>query len=154
MALLNLSPIPVRTRMRRWARGIFWLLLAIGFALSWMLFPYFLNGRQVLGDVGYSIQAERMSRSTATARLLIRNAEGPGDADVDVLYATTEYLTLIDPSGAARKYEPSRYLIFFVTETAHVGVLPADAPSGTLLIDVSGVRQQASSALLAHGATK
>src|SRR5262244_638825 len=115
--------------------GTFWLILAVALALAWLAFPYLLNGRRVLGDVGYSIQAERMNRSSATARLLVRAAYGPGEADVDVLYATTEYLDLIDPSGAARKYQPGRYLVFLVTETTHVDQLPTPPPHATLLID-------------------
>jgi cytochrome c biogenesis protein CcdA len=115
--------------------GTFWLMLAVALALAWLAFPYLLNGRRVLGDVGYSIQAERMNRSSATARLLVRAAYGRGEADVDVLYATTEYLDLMDPSGAARKYQPGRYLVFLVTETTHVDQLPTLPPHATLLID-------------------
>ena len=118
--------------------GTFWLILAVPLALAWLAFPYLLNGRRVLGDVGYSIQAERMNRSSSTARLLIRAAYGPGEADVDVLYATTEYLDLIDPSGAARKYQPGRYLVFLVTETTHVDQLPAQPPHATLPADRCG----------------
>src|SRR5216684_9127581 len=115
--------------------GALWLGLAVALTLAWLAFPYLLNGRRVLGDVGYSIQAERMVRSTATARLLVRPAYGLGEADVDALYATTEYLDLIDPSGAARKYQPGRYLVFLVTETTHVEQLPAQPPRATLLVD-------------------
>src|SRR5262245_31711230 len=115
--------------------GTFWLMLAVALALAWLAFPYLLNGRRVLGDVGYSIQAERMVRSSATARLLVRAAYGRGEADVDVLYATTEYLDLIDPAGAAGKYQPGRYLVFLVTETTHVDQLPVQPPQATLLVD-------------------
>jgi cytochrome c-type biogenesis protein len=122
-------------RARSALLGTLWLVLAIVLALAWLAFPYLLNGRRVLGDVGYSVQAERMSRSSATARLLIRTASGPGEADVDALYATTEYLDLIDPSGAARKYQPGRYLVFLVTETTHVEQLPGPPPRATLSVD-------------------
>ncbi len=122
-------------RARSALLGTFWLVLAVALALAWLAFPYLLNGRRVLGDVGYSIQAERMNRSSATARLLVRPAYGLGEADVDALYATTEYLDLIDPSGAARKYQPGRYLVFLVTETTHVEQLPAQPPRATLSVD-------------------
>jgi cytochrome c biogenesis protein CcdA len=122
-------------RARTALLGTFWLMLAVALALAWLAFPYFLNGRRVLGDVGYSIQAERMNRSSATARLLVRAADGRGEADIDVLFATTEYLDLMDPSGAARKYQPGRYLVFLVTETTHVDQLPAQPPHATLLVD-------------------
>jgi cytochrome c-type biogenesis protein len=122
-------------RTRSALLGTFWPMLAVALALTWLAFPYLLNGRRVLGDVGYSIQAERMTRSSATARLLVRAAHGRGEADVDVLYATTEYLDLMDPSGAARKYQPGRYLVFLVTETTHVDQLPAPPPYATLLVD-------------------
>jgi cytochrome c biogenesis protein CcdA len=137
---MSLSLLAIDTkRPRSWARsamlGAFWLMLATTLALAWLAFPYLLNGRRVLGDVGYAVQAERMTRSSATARLLVRAADGPGEADVDALYATTEYLDLIDPSGAARKYEPGRYLVFMVTETTHVDELPAEPPRAILLVD-------------------
>lgn len=122
-------------RLRAAIVGTAWTALALVLALAWLAFPYLLNGRRVLGDVGFSIQAERMNRSTATARLLIRSADGPGDADVDALFATAEYLDLMDPQGAARRYEPGRHLVFFVTETTHVDVLPSEPPRATLLID-------------------
>src|SRR5215475_15188543 len=77
--------------------GTLWLMLAVALALAWLAFPYLMNGRRVLGDVGFSIQAERMNRSTATARLLLRAADGSGDADVAALFATAEYLDLTDP---------------------------------------------------------
>ena len=122
-------------RRRAVIHGTLWVTLAIVLALAWLAFPYLMNGRRLLGDVGFSIQAERMNRSTATARLLLRAADGPGDADVDTLFATTEYLDLMDPQGAARKYQPGKYLVFFVTETTHIDTLPAQPPNGTLLID-------------------
>ncbi len=130
-------------RASRWRSGALaglWALLAVALALAWLAFPYLLNGRRLLGDIGFSLQAERMSRSAAAARLLIRSADGPGKVDVDVLYAAPEYLDLLDPSGAARKYEPGRYLVFFLTETAHVGALPAQPPQATLLVDGQEVR--------------
>ena len=122
-------------RLRAAIVATLWIALAIVLALAWLAFPYLMNGRRLLGDVGFSVQAERMNRSTATARLLARAADGPGDADVDALFATTEYLDLMDPQGAARKYEPGRYLIFFVTETTHVDALPSQPPRAMLLID-------------------
>jgi cytochrome c-type biogenesis protein len=122
-------------RLRAVIGGTLWVALAIVLALAWLTFPYLMNGRRLLGDVGFSIQAERMNRSTATARLLLRAADGPGDADIDALFATTEYLDLMDPQGAARKYQPGKYLVFFVTETTHIDALPAQPPRGTLLIN-------------------
>ncbi len=133
--VLQADAMPRPGRLRAVVGGTLWLTLAIVLALAWLAFPYLMNGRRVLGDVGFSVQAERMNRSTATARLLLRAADGPGDADVDALFATAEYLDLIDPQGAARKYDPGKYLVFFVTETTHVDALPAEPPRATLLVD-------------------
>src|SRR3974377_1972097 len=77
--------------------GTLWILLSIALAFAWLSFPYLLDGRRLLGDVGFSLQAERMTRSAAAARLLIRPADGAGNVDVDVLYASPEYVDLIDP---------------------------------------------------------
>src|SRR6266700_4622384 len=103
---------PQWRRRRAVVGGTLWLTFAVVLALAWLVFPYLMNGRRVLGDAGFSVQAERMNRSTATARLLLRAADGPGDADVDALFATAEYLDLIDPQGAARKYDPGKSLVF------------------------------------------
>jgi hypothetical protein len=134
-ASLTIQGEPRHARLRTAIGSAIWAALAVALALAWLAFPYLMNGRRVLGDVGFSIQAERLNRSTATARLLIRSADGPGDADVDALFATPEYLDLMDPQGAARKYEPGRFLVFFVTETTHVDALPAEPPRATLVVD-------------------
>jgi cytochrome c-type biogenesis protein len=134
-ATLTAQVKPGQRRLHAVIGGTLWMALAVVLALAWLAFPYLMNGRRILGDVGFSIQAERMNRSTAMARLLIRPADGPGDADVDALFATTEYLDLMDPQGAARKYQPGQYLIFFVTETTHVDALPSELPRAILLID-------------------
>jgi cytochrome c-type biogenesis protein len=134
-ASLTIQGEPRQARLRTAIGSAIWAALAVTLALAWLAFPYLVNGRRVLGDVGFSIQAERLNRSTATARLLIRSADGARDADVDALFATPEYLDLMDPQGAARKYEPGRFLVFFVTETTHVDALPAEPPRATLLVD-------------------
>ena len=122
-------------RTRSAVLGTLWLILAVVLALAWLAFPYLLNGRRILGDVGYSIQAERMNRSGTTAQLLSRRAFGPDESEVDALYATSEYLDLIDPSGAARKYQPGQYLVFLVTETTHIDSLPKQPPRASLMVD-------------------
>lgn len=126
---------PALPRLARLLRFALWLLLATALALGWLAMPYLLNGHRLLGDVGFSVQAERLGRSSAMARLLVRPADGPGEAEVDALYATAEYLDLVDPTNAARRYEPGRYLVFFVTETTHTEDLPAEPPRATLFVD-------------------
>ena len=135
LSLLAADTSRTHWRTRSTVLGALWLILAGVLALGWLAFPYLLNGRRVLGDAGYSIQAERMNRSSAMAQLLTRPAFGPDEAVVDALYATTEYLDLINPSGATRKYQPGRYLIFMVTETTHVGSLPTQPPHASLIVD-------------------
>src|SRR6266508_718585 len=120
MAFTSMTGESGQRRVRAAIGGALWAMLAIALAFAWLGFPYLVNGRRVLGDAGFSIQAERINRSTAMARLLIRPADGRGEADVDALFATAEYLDLMDPQGAARRYEPGRYLVFFVTETTHI----------------------------------
>ena len=69
-------------RTRSAILGTLWLILAVLLALAWLAFSYVLNGRRILGDVGYSIQAERMDRSGATAQLLSRRAFGPDESEI------------------------------------------------------------------------
>jgi hypothetical protein len=59
LSLLAIDTNRSHSRARSAVQGALWLMLATSLALAWLAFPYLLNGPRVLGDVGYTIQAER-----------------------------------------------------------------------------------------------
>jgi len=127
--------------IRQWvvrSEGVLIALSLIATALiasGWLAFPYLLEGRGVLAGVGKTIQQERQAKAVTVGQFLTRYASGPGNVDVDVLYATPKYFELADKARVVETYRPDRYHVFVVTETTHVDELPAELPKATLIVD-------------------
>ena len=111
------------------------LLAATAIASAWIVFPYLLKGRAMLSGVGSSVQQERLTRAINIAQFLTRDAPGPGEAEVDVLYATPKYFEVGDKAHAVTRYRPDRYHVFVLTETTHTRNLPAELPDARLVVD-------------------
>lgn len=111
------------------------LLAAVAISSAWLVFPYWLKGRDILSGVGDSVQQERRTRAISIGQFLTREARGPGEAEVDALYATPKYFEVGDKAQAVASYRPDRYHVFVVTETTHVHNLPAELPKASLLVD-------------------
>jgi cytochrome c-type biogenesis protein len=113
----------------RWRHG------ALIISSAWLVFPYLVEGRHLLSDVGASVQDQRRARSVGIGQYLTRFADGPGEADVEVLFATPRYFEIADKARAVAEYRPDRYLVFVVSETVHVSRLPQELPTATLVVD-------------------
>lgn len=109
------------------------LLISAALSLSWLAFPYLVHGKKVLFQVGSSVKQGQRVKAATIGRFLTRVADGPGEAEVEVLYATPKYFEISDRAGVVGKYQPTRYLVFIVTETTHVDRLPDDLPKATLI---------------------
>ena len=70
----------------------------------------------------------------ALAQSLTRSTHGAVGQDVDVLFATADYLHGSGQHALAETYQPERYLVFFVAETLHAGELPPP-PRPVLVLD-------------------
>lgn len=110
------------------------MILAAAMASAWLVFPYLVHGKKLLFQVGSDVRQERRVRAVSIGQYLRRLAEGPGEAEVEVLYATPTYFEVSDRAGVVGKYQPTRYLVFVVTETTHTQRLPSTLPSATLLV--------------------
>lgn len=111
------------------------LVIAALIASAWLVLPYTVEGRGLLSSVGAKVQDQRRAQTASISQFLTRVAEGPGQADVDVLYATSRYFQVADKARVVREYRPDRFLVFVVNETVHVGRLPPALPKATLLVD-------------------
>lgn len=111
------------------------LIVAMLISSGWLVFPYVFEGRGIMSSVGSSVQEGRRTRAIGIGQFLMRVAPGPGEADVDVLYATPKYFEVADKAHAVTEYRPDRYHVFVVNETTHIENLPAELPRATLYVD-------------------
>jgi cytochrome c-type biogenesis protein len=135
------SPDNSQARVLAWAQHHQTLLivvsvfLAIVISASWLVFPYFIKGKELIGEVGGSYKQEKLKTVISIGKYLSRTSFGVGEAQVDVLYATTKYFEVTDRARVVSKFRPDRNLVFFVTETTHIEELPTHLPTATLIVD-------------------
>ncbi len=110
-------------------------ILSVLIASAWLVFPYFLEGRTILSDVGVTVQADRRAKSVSIAQHLTRFADGPGEAEVDIVYATPTYFDVADKGRMVAEYRPDLFHVFVVNETTHAVDLPAELPDVKLIVD-------------------
>lgn len=111
------------------------LLIALVVCSAWLVFPYFVQGKKLMFQVGSEVRREQQVRAISVGQFLTRVADGAGEAEVEVLFATPEYFQASDRAGVVGKYQPNRFLVFVVTESTHTERLPATLPSATLRVD-------------------
>lgn len=113
------------------------LMIAVAFlvASSWLVFPYFFEGREILERAGAEFAENRSAQQRSLTETLVRAAVGPGDAEVEVLFATDEYFRRATSPRIAAQYDTDAFLVFMVTESLHVGELPIGLAEATLKVD-------------------
>lgn len=116
------------------------LVVTVLLASAWLVFPYFFEGQAVLEDVSQQVVADRKAQHRTLGQILTRNAIGPGEADVDVLFATATYFERTSTPRVAAQYDAENNLIFMVNEGQHTAELPQALPQAVL--DVDGIRYQ------------
>lgn len=129
------GPPPKPARGVRLTRLVLGLFATLVLAFAWLVLPLFIVGQSVLDDVGKQIASERNAQSRSLGPMLTRYADGPGEAEVDVLFATDTYFRRTSPAQLAKRQGADRYHIFFVSEGVHVGELPQSLPRAELVVD-------------------
>ena len=106
-------------------------LLFLGFVIasSWLVFPYFVQGQQLLRGVG---DESRMIKAGSVSRYLTRELIRTPDLEITATLATDEYFQYVDRAAIVGNLRPDRNLIFFVAETIHRGDLPDEVPIASL----------------------
>jgi len=110
-------------------------MLTLVIAASWLVFPYFVKGQNLISTVGGSVKQEKLRNAISIGQFLNRTTFGSGEAQVDVLYATPKYFAVTDRAQVVAQYRPDLYLVFLVTETTHIEDLPRQLPEAVLLVD-------------------
>jgi cytochrome c-type biogenesis protein len=107
----------------------FLALAGVAIASSWLVFPYFVQGRQLLRDVG---DDSRMIKADNVAQYLTRELIHTADLEITATFATDEYFQYVDRASVIGNLRPDRNLVFFVSETIHRGELPSTLARATL----------------------
>lgn len=117
--------------------GRVWLVFALTLMISsaWLVFPYYFEGRAVLQDVSAQVTADRNAAHRTLGQFLTRVAQGPGDATVDVLYATDVYFDRTSTPRASAQYGAADNHVFIVNEGVHIGELSQSLPMVELIVD-------------------
>ena len=106
-------------------------LVGLLIASSWLVFPYFVQGKQLLRDVGDN---SRMIRAGSVSRYLTRELIRTADLEIMATYASDEYFQYVDRASIVANLRPDRNLIFFLSETIHRGELSAEVPQVRLRV--------------------
>jgi cytochrome c biogenesis protein CcdA len=104
-------------------------LAGLAIASSWLVFPYLVQGRQLLRNVG---DDSRMIKAGSVSRYLTRELIRTSDIEITATLASNEYFQYVDRAAIVGNLRPDRNVVFFVSETVHRGDLPSEPPRATL----------------------
>ncbi len=104
-------------------------LAGLAIASSWLVFPYLVQGRQLLRSVG---DDSRMIKAGSVSRYLTRELIRNADLEITATLASNEYFQYVDRAAIVGNLRPDRNVVFFVSETVHRGDLPFEPPRATL----------------------
>ena len=105
------------------------MLISLLIASAWLVFPYFIQGQQLLGGVGSDARITKAGRvSMYLTRYLVDNPR----LELTATFATGEFFQYVDRASTVGNLRPDRNFIFFVSENIHEGQLEFDLPEVTL----------------------
>ena len=107
------------------------LFVGLVIASSWLVMPYFVQGQQMLRNVG---DDSRLIKAGNVAQYLTRRLIYTQDLEITATLASDEYFQYVDRATIVGNLRPDRNLIFFVAETIHRGDLPSTVPTVTLRV--------------------
>lgn len=105
------------------------MLVSLLIASAWLVFPYFIQGQQLLSGVGSDARMTKAGRvSMYLTRYLVDNPR----LELTATFATSEFFQYVDQATTVGNLRPDRNFIFFVSENIHEGQLEFDLPDVTL----------------------
>jgi cytochrome c-type biogenesis protein len=107
------------------------LLVGLVIASSWLIMPYFVQGQQLLRNVG---DDSRLIKAGNVSSYLTRELIHTPDLEIMATLASDEYFQYVDRAAMVGNLRPDRNLIFFVSETVHRGDLPVTVPRVSLRV--------------------
>lgn len=105
------------------------MLVSLLIASAWLVFPYFIQGRDMLSGVGDNA---RMTKAGRVSQYLTRTLVDHPDLELMVTFATDEFFQYVDQTSTIGSLRPDRNFIFFVNESVHEGQLSFELPEVTM----------------------
>ena len=101
------------------------LVISVLIASLWLVFPYFIQGKQLLRGAG---DGARLTKAGNVSIYLTRVLVSTKDLELTATFATDEFFQYIDRPTTIGNLRPDRNFIFFVGENIHEGTLDFDLP--------------------------
>jgi len=105
------------------------MLVSLLIASAWLVFPYFIQGKQLLSGVG---SEARMTKAGHVSMYLTRYLVDHPKLELTATFATGEFFQYVDQASTIGNLRPDRNFIFFVSENIHEGQLAFDLPEVAL----------------------
>lgn len=105
------------------------MLVSLLIASAWLVFPYFIHGKQMLSGVG---SEARMTKAGHVSMYLTRYLVDHPRLELTATFATSEFFQYVDRASSIGNLRPDRNFIFFVSENIHEGRLAFELPEVTL----------------------
>lgn len=119
------------TLLKTTVKAGFAALIALAIASSWLVFPYYIAGEDLLSGTG---ENSRLIKGGRVSRYFSRTLLDHQDLELVATFATEEFFQYVDDTSTIRDLRPDRNFIFFVNETVHQGRLPQALPDVSLTI--------------------
>ena len=103
----------------------FVMIVSLIIASAWLVFPYMIQGRQLLSDVG---DTARMTKGGRVSMYLTRYLVDHPKLELTATFATDEFFQYVDRAQVIGDLRPDRNFIFYVSENIHEGELAVDLP--------------------------
>lgn len=101
------------------------LIVGVLIASSWLIFPYFVQGTQLMRSVGDN---SRLIKGGTVSRYLSRSLVQDPQLEITATYASSEYFQYVDRAAVIGNLRPDLNHVFFVNETIHRGELGSELP--------------------------
>jgi cytochrome c-type biogenesis protein len=104
-------------------------LISLTIASVWLVFPYFVPGKDLMRGVGSKARLIKGGNvSLYQTRYLVEHV----DLELMATFATDEFFQYVDRSAVVGNLRPDRNFIFFVSENIHEGQLSFELPEVSL----------------------
>lgn len=104
-------------------------LISLTIASVWLVFPYFVPGKDLMRGVGSKARLIKGGNvSLYQTRFLVENI----NLELMATFATDEFFQYVDRSAVVGNLRPDRNFIFFVSENIHEGQLSFELPEVSL----------------------
>jgi len=107
------------------------MLVSLLIASAWLVFPYFIQGKQLLSGVGTDA---RMTKAGHVSMHLTRYLVDNPRLELSATFATGEFFQYVDQASTVGNLRPDKNFIFFVSENIHEGQLEFELPEVTLQV--------------------